>query len=324
MIKKSLKAFSVVELAIAITLIAIITFGLIKGNSLFSVVNQVGSQWVDKVKITAKELCDEAKVTSSSNVGYSPVIISVNNKEYCVLTFGYDSSNQIAGQTQYDVKLHADVEADILVVAGGGAGGRDIGAGGSAGSIEFVPQFSLKSKESYVVKVGKGGNKNGGSGSDSSFSDILAIKGLGGASGPTSSSKGRGGSGAGGAGGSYGGWVGGGYGGPGINKIDVGGDEYIFEDIFALESGVGGGGYFAGGGGGGANGYTNYSSRTGLMRGGAGGIGGGGKGANIGTDYPEEGLSNTGGGGGGGGGQVGHFQGANGGSGIVIVRVATP
>ena len=98
MIKKSLKAFSVVELAIAITLIAIITFGLIKGNSLFSVVNQVGSQWVDKVKITAKELCDEAKVTSSSNV-FSLIFLTVLNNCF-ILWFGslmlsYDSSMKL-------------------------------------------------------------------------------------------------------------------------------------------------------------------------------------------------------------------------------------
>jgi hypothetical protein len=64
-------------------------------------------------------------------------------------------------------------------------------------------------------------------------------------------------------------------------------------------------------GGGGASGYTiGYGS---------GGAGGGGRGANTSFPTPVNGTANTGGGGGGGGGYL-PLNGANGGSGIVLIR----
>jgi hypothetical protein len=75
--------------------------------------------------------------------------------------------------------------------------------------------------------------------------------------------------------------------------------------------------YYAGGGGGGA-----YPGQTGNAPywGGAGGLGGGGNGGRQYNVDISNGTSNTGGGGGGGCSYTGARPGANGGSGVVILR----
>lgn len=74
---------------------------------------------------------------------------------------------------------------------------------------------------------------------------------------------------------------------------------------------------YGGGGGGGGGSYTNGSTTTNYQPG-SGGIIGGGKGAF--TSAAVAGTANTGGGGGGGKGAGARRKGANGGSGLVIVR----
>ena len=73
-------------------------------------------------------------------------------------------------------------------------------------------------------------------------------------------------------------------------------------------------------GGGGGGGSTNNGSSPGPGAGGSGGSGGGGSGANDDTSNAAAGTTNTGGGGGGGAGSDPGTAGANGGSGIVIIR----
>ena len=81
--------------------------------------------------------------------------------------------------------------------------------------------------------------------------------------------------------------------------------------------------YYAGGGGGGGEYSQKDSTTAGASSGGKGGGGKGGqRSADAGTEVAESGKAGTGGGGGGGSNETGHFQGGDGGSGIVIFRYA--
>lgn len=231
--------------------------------------------------------------------------------------------------------------ADVLVVAGGGAGnfagaGRIVGGGGAGGLLAHTSQ-SL-STTAYTVTVGAGGSTYT-NGSSSQFGGLTASVGggLGGGAGSQGNSGGSGGGGgdalgAGGAGtagqGNTGGNgsvsvnAGGGGGGAGAvgsnatastnGKGGIGVNTY---SSWANITGTGDGGYFAAGGGGG----LYLSSGTGTSQSSA--LGGGGLGGTYwsGTTQqsPTSGTVNTGGGGGGYGLGVG---GGNGGSGIIIVR----
>jgi len=191
-----------------------------------------------------------------------------------------------------------------LVVAGGGGGGNDQGGGGGGGGYIFGTT-SLAPGTSYTITVGGGGTAPNGTGSSSIGLGYTAGGGGGGPS--TFGSGGSSGSGttvyAGGAGNDpYGGGGGGGGGGIGSARSPSGagnggtGVSYLNVNV----TGGGGGGNYgtltAG------NGATTY------------GGGNGGRSSN-GT----AGTNNTGGGGGGGAWNSAVYNGAAGGSGIVII-----
>jgi hypothetical protein len=245
---------------------------------------------------------------------------------------------------------------DYLIVAGGGGGGGSyVGGGGGAGGYLTATGASVTAQQ-YTITVGNGGTGPasgvGNSGGNSSFLSITATGGGGGGTG--SSTAGSGGSGGGsGASGSpsnyYGsgttgqgnrggsGWDGmsqftPGGGGGGATAIGsnsgqstsntsggAGGTGSNSHSAWATVTSTGDGGYYAGGGGGGTDngGSASYSGS-----GGTGGSGGGGTGGDN-NSNSTNGTANTGGGGGGGG-RIGSSAtaGANGGSGIVIIRYA--
>lgn len=250
--------------------------------------------------------------------------------------------------------------ATVLVVAGGGGGGVDAGGGGGAGGVYYDTAFLLEKGNRYVT-VGAGGTSgvNGSatatSGSSSSILNAIDVTGggRGGAFGNTGN--------AGGSSGGSGGWQSsvttsdynsyssgpyygknGGAGnsyqpspqvicmGGGGGASAVGGNAIQYAAANYGRGGNGGDGvsfvisgvtYTVGGGGGGGNDYY----RTGVTRT-SGGAGGGGQGQKWDGYYnypPTGGSANTGGGGGGAWGGVGaNAQGAGGGSGRVVIRVA--
>jgi hypothetical protein len=224
--------------------------------------------------------------------------------------------------------INQAVNAEVLVVAGGGGGGAGINGyggsgGGGAGGVIYNANYSI-SANSYSVTVGAGGAGRGSdyrgySGENSVFSTLTAIGGGGG--GATNDSRGEedganGGSG-GGAGGSRG--INGGTG-------SQGGDGGDSSDVYPYLGG-GGGGYSEDGGDGGTGtgaggdgiqtsirGSSEYFAGGGAGgRGGTPGLGGGGE------DYCGDATANTGGGGGGCS-NTGGTIGGDGGSGIVIIR----
>lgn len=235
----------------------------------------------------------------------------------------------------------SDVLVNVLVVAGGGAGGSHVtrstatatGAGGGGGVV-YRSNVSVPAGATSTVVIGAGGvspatQGQGGNGEDSSFGGIVAtggggggfrdiVNGKDGGSGGGAGYQGIGGSGSTGQGNNGGNVTSSGYGGGGgggAGEIGAstaghnganGGDGRYFESMFGTTYGENG--WFGGGGGGGAR--DGYS-------GGSGGIGGGGDGTGNG-----DGLSGTDGtgGGGGGGGDTG-WKGGDGGDGIVMVKV---
>jgi len=248
--------------------------------------------------------------------------------------------------------VNRNVEVDCLVIAGGGAGGSNIGGGGGAGGYRAFTGLPLSGATSYTVTVGAGGARQGEqlrglSGASSTFGAITSTGGGGGAgnSGGTETAL-TGGSGGGGA-----------YG----NITAAAGNAGGFSPAEGNSGGNGISSTFgAGGGGGGAsaagtagsptadqgsqggNGTASSITGTSVTRAGGGGggrtqggttsaaiggTGGGGNGGfgtspNSATD-PTAGASNTGSGGGGAGWGSGEL-GANGGSGVVIIRYLTP
>jgi hypothetical protein len=237
--------------------------------------------------------------------------------------------------------------ADYLVIAGGGSGagaGGGGGAGGlrstvtvSGGSPGTVESALSLTAQAYTVTVGAGGAGNSVSGSNSVFSTITSTGG--GAGGDYDTAGANGGSGGGGAWGDFsrtggsaspsgqgfaggnnqpsGSPAGGGGGGGGGASVAGGtasagvggnGGNGVQITAFANPTQTGVNGYYAGGGGGWGN---STAGKGGL---GGGGAGNTGSGSSIGT----VGTANTGGGGGSGYGRPG----ANGGSGLVIIRYA--
>lgn len=222
-----------------------------------------------------------------------------------------------------------NLDAEVLVIAGGAGGGAE--AGGGAGGLR-IENISLSSN-TYPVVIGAGGAREwifergvvgNFPGNNSVFSTITSLggaefNGVGGSGtgqgsnsayssgtpgqgydgGLKNSTASGGGGGAGGAGGNARGFRQGGHGGPGLQLLDW---------STATSTGYDGG-YYAGGGGAGGTGW------------GTGGVGGGGDGRNDAftesQDIPEMyGEVNSGGGGGG----RRSNQGAQGGSGLVIIR----
>ena len=237
------------------------------------------------------------------------------------------------------------VEAQILVVGGGGAGSLGTqsgyrGGGGGAGAFVEVSAINLPRGISHAVTVGAGGTgtTNAGtvtSGSDSVFGFTTAttnieygIRAHGGGAGAGSGYSGgvNGGSGGGGGGGSGGaaildnrGFAGGtgngshcgGGGGAGAVGYNWSANPYGQGGIGKQSSITGTATYYAGGGGG-ANGNATRP---------AGGNGGGGYACNSdGSVAATSGTTNLGAGGG--GTLYGNLSG-NGGSGVVIVKFLT-
>ena len=227
-----------------------------------------------------------------------------------------------------------------LVVAGGAGGGWSRGGGGGAGGL-LTGTMTLTSGTTYTITVGAGGpggtaiasTTQNGSNSSISFNSITAIGGGYGASsnGPAGGAGGSGGGGASGGSGPGGsGTVGqGNSGGAGSATLGAaaggGGGANGVGSVGGTNAGAGGSGSassitgssvtYAGGGGGGADQATGT--------GGAGGSGGGGTGGST-NGSNTAGTANTGGGGGAGGrGGGSEWNGAAGGSGIVILSIAT-
>ena len=227
--------------------------------------------------------------------------------------------------------------ADILVVAGGGAGGYNAGAGGGAGGAVYRTDVSLKG--AYMIQVGKGGttatdnNTHSASGEDSVFGSLTAVGG--GAGGGYSATKNSpvcvgwdGGSGGGGyksyAGGA--GTDGQGNVGYGSDSANPGGGGGAGDAATSRNGGAGRTFYllgyaetFAGGGGAGCD--KNASQAIGgLGGGGAGGYYIGKTSTAVTAKSGEDGLG-AGGGGGGGGGNASDANklAGKGGDGIVII-----
>jgi len=243
---------------------------------------------------------------------------------------------------------------DVLVVAGGGAGGIDNAGGGGAGGLIYRPGFPVTPGGTISVTVGNGGTGPGpgpaqgahNPGQDSVFGTLTAKGGGGGVNGGAGAAGTPGGSGAGatrytnnggtatqptqpGDSGNYG------FGNPGGQTTSPSGNSSGGGGGGAggagAQGGTGPGGnggvgrqyniadgstnvYYAGGGGGGQQ-HSGTASN--------GGQGGGGDGASP-TDQTPGGTdggqaTSNRGGGGGGGGAGGAETGGNGGKGIVIV-----
>jgi hypothetical protein len=245
---------------------------------------------------------------------------------------------------------------DVLVVAGGGAGGQGIpnnvsvGAGGAGGLI-FRPGFTVTPGGSIPYSVGGGGvgapSNAHTNGTDTTFGTLTAVGG--GKGGVWDGQPGvSGGSGGGGSSGQEGGSPGG-----SATQPSQPGDSGTYG--FGNSGGTGGptwsngnpgGPNTRGGGGGGAGGagtpgnqsgaggaglsYSISGSSVSYAGGGGGGAGqspgpaqaGGGAGGSPGQSPAPSGTANRGGGGGGGGviGQTPDTVGGSGGSGVVIIK----
>ncbi len=220
---------------------------------------------------------------------------------------------------------------EYLVVAGGGGGSGMTGGGGGAGGFRTATGLPITGGVTYTVSVGGGGSggpgdQSGSNGGSSIFSTITSTGGGGGArNGENGKAGGSGGGGGhtpgiGGAGTSGQGNNGGDGGAPGKFGGGGGGGASSAGAVGqATGTGNGGNGTassisgssvtYAGGGGGGI--YQSSDTP------GQGGTGGGGNGGNT-SINPTAGTTNRGGGGGGQGDNK--SLGANGGSGIVILR----
>ena len=237
--------------------------------------------------------------------------------------------------------------AEVLCIAGGGGGGKNFGGGGGAGGLLYSSGQLLTAGNSYTVLVGSGGTGHTATwtpiatnGSNSSFGSNIAIGGGygGGYNGSAYFGGGSGGSGGGGsyessggsptsgqgntggAGGSNAPGGGGGAGAVGAaasggNGGNGGSGSSTYSSWgYATSTGQLSGGiyYYAGGGGGGSGSGTAGTA-------GLGGGGGGGQSSGVGSGVAgSAATANTGGGGGGGSWYSGN--GANGGSGLVIIR----
>jgi hypothetical protein len=237
------------------------------------------------------------------------------------------------------------LSCDVLVVAGGGGGGSRSGGGGGAGGLYYTTTGVGTAQTVTVGAGGTGGSRavNGTNGSNSVFGSLTAAVGggFGGSAAAAIIAGNAGGSGGGGCNNGVGGTAtsgqgfaggssnsssfdaggGGGAGAVGANAstgsggsgAGAGGAGVNTYSTWLNTTGTGVSGFIAGGGGGGSYGSSNH---------GAGGSGGGGAGADS---APTAGTANTGGGGGGAGNSAntnGTPVGANGGSGLVIVRYA--
>jgi hypothetical protein len=240
------------------------------------------------------------------------------------------------------------LSADYLAVAGGGSGGASgFGAGGGAGGL-LQATVSLTA-QSYSIVIGGGGSSNSNGGDTTGLGVTADGGGVGGAHLQNGADGGSGGGGGGDqttSGGSAtpgqgnnggtgfdpgpsesagGGGGAGAVGGDGTSTVAGSGGAGLEYSTFATATSTGDSGFYAGGGGGG----VGRNDNVGLSTGAPGGSGGGGKGGlsnfngpAVPANLPVAGDANTGGGGGGGDDNSGTSGpgGANGGSGIFIIR----
>ncbi len=250
------------------------------------------------------------------------------------------------------------LSCDVLVVAGGGSGGRTLdgnsfgSGGGGAGGVVY--QTGRGVSNAKTVTIGAGGNSSNGT--NTTFDTVNTITAAGGgrggngtatnataglaggsggggvyastAGGATTQGNSGGGTGYGfpGANGSPGAGVGAGGGGAGAtgtvsnpgNQGGTGGAGLNTWSSWLSATSLGSGGFIAGGGGGGGYGNGSFS-------GGAGGSGGGGQGGGFASPGSALGISGSTNTGGGAGGSTQSYSiegltGGQGGSGLVIVR----
>jgi len=296
------------------------------------------------VTLTSSETPETAAITAYLGPTDSdPTIGNLSISFVAVTTQEFVEIFDTPGTSSWDIP-DGVTEIDLLVVGGGGGGGTSTAfsgagsGGGGAGGLVYLEGYDISSVGSPVsITVGDGGNpgspgnNSGSNGENSSFAGVVGLGGGGGIGGNGQGTNGGSGGGSRGApggealqngsggSGNRGGNSGGsplgagatGGGGAGTaaenlagNAWEKGGDGGDGLEITITGSPV----YYAGGGGGGA--------AQGTTPAGLGGLGGGGNGANDSTP-PTPGQDGTGGGGGGGNNsQVG----AEGGSGVVIIR----
>lgn len=295
-----------------------------------------------------------AIVPSSTN---SLIITQGSATESEINVSGIDKYLYVFNQVGNTFFLTPDnvTNVEYLLVAGGGAGGGTFnssggGGGGGAGGVVVGSFPSLTPGQIYSAEVGAGGvgttgagsAGTGGDGQRSYLAGVIAVGGGGGGNGDDSDvQSGRpGGSGGGSGGGdtippstpaagtsgqgNAGGvtnHVTGDFGSGGGGASQVGESENTAGGSPDGRAGKGGDGtassitgtsvIYAGGGGGGSNGHAGIAE-------GLGGAGGGGNGGL--NTLPTSGTNGLGGGGGGAGGSGSTRTGANGGSGVVILR----
>ena len=285
--------------------------------------------------------------SNNANINLSPFNNSSINNTYTIpnyIAYSGDGNtlNAVSGNSSYSyisfidngtLTLTTSIVCDILVVGGGGGGGGwYVGGGGGAGGAIYITNQTL-SAGTYNIVVGNGGagginNSAGTKGGNSSFNGLIAegggfggnnnnsVSGNGGCGGGQVFQYGSAGTGSQGFnGGSFTSSpanTSGGGGGMGGNTTNGNGGIGIQYNITGTNI------YYCGGGGGGSD---HYTQREGGL--GGGGTGGGGlqglPSGESGLRPPTAGGANTGGGGGGAIGN-GTGNGANGGSGVVIIR----
>jgi hypothetical protein len=284
-------------------------------------------------------------LTLTSGGLLSGTVTVVSDTTYSFTIEAYDSELQDAPRTfSLSIRLDPVFSAEYLVVAGAGAGGQMVlapgsilgaGGGGAGGYLSGTVADVYSNTYTIIVGAGAVGSPGGvgptaPNGSNSIFDTITAIgggsgavvgyvpgNGGSGAGGPGNVAAGTGTIGQGNDGGAgststtgYGGGGGGGAGGAGTAGTGTGGGA----GGAGLASSITGTSVFRGGGGGGGTSQNGLPGGTATAGGGSGSVGSNGSLAVAGT-------ANTGGGGGGSGTRVSNPQkGANGGSGIVIIR----
>jgi len=304
------------------------TTGMIRFNTTLNYLEEYrGGQWVGLSGVFSASGGTETTISSGG----------VNYKVHTFTSSGAFTVLSGTNQVQYLVIAGGGASGGATGTwepsAGGGAGGYRCSVGGESSGNNSTPEVPLTlGPGSYSVVIGAGGagqayNVTPGNGSISSFAGVESVGGGGGGSYFVSGRSG--GSGGGGAE-AYGvgtATTGQGTAGAGGFAAEAGGSN--------ASAGGGGGSRTAGSAGtsgvGGAGGSSTTSSINGssVARAGGGGGGGttpgagGGGGAGNGTVSTSTliaGTANTGSGGGGGHVASGNFNGANGGSGIVIIR----
>lgn len=206
------------------------------------------------------------------------------------------------------------VPIDFIVIGGGGGGGATIGGGGGAGGYRSFTNISIEKNIAIIVTIGAGGGGVAGVGGTSgSTSSFFSLDSGGGGFGNRLGAGGPGGSGGGGgaSGGSFAG---------GAGNVPSTSPSQGNSGATGAQNGYGGGG------GGSLSGGTTFNGGSGVTSsitgvpttraiGGSGGTGS--------TSTGATGAANTGNGGGGGGFVGASVAGANGGSGVVILRWLT-